>query len=318
MNNPTVSIIIPFYNPKKYFHELLESIASQSYENIQVVLVDDGSDYIYNNVAKEFVSLSDNRVLITKKNGGVASARQAGLEASRGDLIIHADADDLLPNRAIERLVEKMIATNADVVIGGYVVKYTNKDHYVGVNVNENYWGFIEGLLSGKYHGSLCNKLIKKELYKSVKFEPDLNFMEDKLVLAKIFSFGPYVISFLDESVYFYRQNNESASSNFSVESINSCVEVVDKIADLYQGVLADDLISNMVKQFRVFEIFQNAKKGINVYSFEDAALLKDDCIKFRYKLVLWLVSKNLVFGVKLMSKAKTGLDKCVFMRTKY
>lgn len=308
MVNPKVSVIIPFYNPKNYFHELLESIANQTYKNIQIVLIDDGSDEIYNNIAKEFVSLSDDRVLITTDNFGVASARQTGLEASTGDLIIHADADDSLPKHAIQRMVEKMIATNSDLVIAGYVMQFKNKEQYIGINENETYWGFVEGLLSCKYHGSLCNKLIKKELYKSIEFEPQLNYMEDKLLLAKILRFGPYRISFLDEPVYFYRQNSGSITYNLSLDSINSSTAVIDKIADIYENIFPDDFINYMIKQQRVFEIFLKAKLGINAYSAKDAALLKDDKIQFKYKIVLWLVSKNFVSLVQLVSKTKSML----------
>lgn len=301
MINPVVSIVIPFYNPEKYFDRLLKSIAAQTYEHIQVVLVDDGSEPDFNRIAKEFVGLAENRLLVTKGNGGVASARQAGLEVCTGEFIIHADADDFLPEDAINKLVKKMIEEKSDVVIAGYIVKGEKKESYVGVSENESYWGFVEGLLSGKYHGSLCNKLIKRELYGSVKFESGLNYMEDKLILAKIFRSGPYAISFLNEPVYYYCKNNESATSNLSFKSIRSSVAVIDRIKILYQDLFSDETIENMLNQIRVFEIYQSAKLGVNVYSNQDSVLLRNDKIEFRYKLALWFASKNLIFLIKIM-----------------
>lgn len=305
MNEPTVSIIIPFYNPGDYFEILLESIAAQTYKHIQVVLVDDGSKSDFNRMAKNFVELASNRLLVTKKNGGVASARQAGLEVCTGDFIIHADADDFLPEDAIEKLVKKMQATNADVVIGGYIIKYDKQESYIGISESENYWGFVEGLLSGKYHGGLWNKLIKKELYNSIRFESSLNYMEDKLILAKIFRNGPYTISFLNEPVYYYRKNSGSVTYNLSLSSIQSSVAVVDKIYNLYIGCLPIELLSNMVDQIRAFEIYQSAKLGVNVYSAKDSVLLKNNKVDFRYKLAIWLASKDLIFLVKLMVKTQ-------------
>ena len=303
MIRPSVSIIVPFYNPKSYFNELLESISNQSYQNIEVILVDDGSDAIYNDIARTFVESHENRILITKQNGGVASARQAGLEASTGEFIIHADADDILPESAIESLVKIMLINNADIVVGGFIIKYKKKDKYVGVDKNESYWGFVEGLIDSKYHGSLCNKLIRKELYSSSSFEPNLNYMEDKLILAKILSLGPYNISYLNEPVYIYRQNSESATYKLSMDSIVSYVAVTDKIIGLYKGVLKDETIDKVAKNKRVFEIFQNAKKEKNIFSNEDIYLISDDDVPLKFRLVLCLLKRDFMSAVKFILK---------------
>lgn len=303
MIKPSVSIIVPFYNPKSYFNELLESISNQSYQNIEVILVDDGSDAIYNDIARTFVQSHENRILITQKNGGVASARQAGLEASTGEFIIHADADDILPKFAIQSLVKNMLSNSADIVVGGFKIRYKKKDKYAGVDKNESYWGFVEGLVDGKYHGSLCNKLIRKELYSSSSFEPNLNYMEDKLILAKILSLGPYNISYLNEAVYIYRQNSESATYQLSMESIGSYVAVTDKIIDLYKGVLKDEIIDRAAKNKRVFEIFQNAKKEKNIFSNEDIYLISDDDVPLKFRLVLCLLKRDFMSAVKLLLK---------------
>lgn len=303
MIKPNVSIIVPFYNPKNYFNELLTSISNQSYQNIEVILVDDGSDAIYNDIARTFVESHENRILITKKNGGVASARQAGLEASTGEFIIHADADDILPESAIESLVKIMLINNADIVVGGFTIKYKKKDKYVGVDNNESYWGFVEGLIDGKYHGGLWNKLIRKELYSSSSFEPNLNYMEDKLILAKMLSLGPYNISFLNEPVYIYRQNSESATYQLTMESIASYVAVTDKIIDLYKDILKDELIAKVDKNKRVFEIFQNAKKEKNIFSNEDIYLISDNDVPLKFRLVLFLLKRDFMSAVKLILK---------------
>lgn len=303
MTKPSVSIIVPFYNPKNYFNELLESLSNQSYENIEIILVDDGSDVIYNDIARTFVESHENRILITKKNGGVASARQTGLEASTGEFIIHADADDILPRCAIQSLVKNMLTNSADIVVGGFKIRYKKKDKYVGVDNNESYWGFVEGLIDGKYHGSLCNKLIRKELYSSSSFEPNLNYMEDKLILAKILSLGPYNISYLNEPVYIYRQNSESATYRLSMESIGSYVAVTDKIIGLYKDVLKDEIIAKVDKNKRVFEIFQNAKKEKNIFSNEDIYLINDDDVPLKFRLVLCLLKRDFMSAVKFILK---------------
>lgn len=303
MTEPSVSIIVPFYNPKNYFNELLESLSNQSYKNIEIILVDDGSDAIYNDIARAFVESHENRILITKQNGGIASARQIGLEASTGEFIIHADADDILPKLAIQSLVKNMLMNSADIVVGGFKIRYKKKDKYIGVDKNESYWGFVEGLIDGKYHGGLWNKLIRKELYSLSSFEPNINYMEDKLILAKILSIGPYNISFLNEPVYIYRQNSESATYQLTVESIDSYVAVTDKIIDLYIDVLKDEVIAKVSKNKRVFEIFQNAKKEKNIFSNEDSYLISDADIPIKFRLILCLLKIDFMFAVKFILK---------------
>ena len=301
MEKPLVSIIIPFYNPIAYFNEMLESVSNQSYDNIEVILIDDGSKDIYHQIGQEFVKLAANRIMITRENGGVASARQAGVDISTGEFIIHADADDILPEDSIELLVDKVLKEDSDIVVGGYIVKSKDKEVYIEMDELENFWGFAEGLLTGTYHGSLCNKLINRNLYNEVSFESGLDYMEDKLILAKMFRNGPCNISFLNKSVYIYRQNSNSVTYNLSLKSIESSKRVNQKIIDLYNGIFKDEVLNRIERNQRLFEIYQSAKKGLNIFTDEDVVLIKDIGIPLRYRVFLWLLSKDLSFTSKLL-----------------
>ena len=122
-NKPLVSIIVPFYNPNHFFNDLLNSLSEQSYSNLEIILVDDGSDKVFNDIAATFTKSHPNSFLLKKENGGVASARQAGIDLASGELIMHADADDLIPDYAIEKMVSKLVSTSSDIVVGGYIIK---------------------------------------------------------------------------------------------------------------------------------------------------------------------------------------------------
>lgn len=291
-DTPLVSVIVPIYNAEKYLKECLQSISNQSYSNIEVLLINDGSTDKSQKIAETICNKDKRFRLVNQINLGVAATRQKGVDISTGDLLIHTDADDIVPKLAFEKLVNKMVSQDSDIVIGGYTVKYAKKEVYVGISENETYWGFVEGLLSAKYHGSLCNKIIKKELYKLVVFDSGINYMEDKLILAKILSNGPYKISFLDETVYIYRQNKQSTTNTMSMASIESSVIVTDKISKIYKGRVDESIINEMVKKRRVFKVIESGKKGFNVYSKKDNELLEGMNLSASTKLEWWLIKK--------------------------
>ena len=112
-----VSIIIPAYNVQEYFRECLESVLAQSFHDIEVVIVNDGSTDNTRRIAEEFM-MSDSRVtLINQENGGLSVARNVGLEQSCGDLIMFVDSDDCLLPGAISNLVEVLESTSSDIAI---------------------------------------------------------------------------------------------------------------------------------------------------------------------------------------------------------
>ncbi|WP_417546727.1 glycosyltransferase family 2 protein [Marinobacter sp.] len=296
---PLVSIVVPFFNPGAYFDELLDSLASQDYKNLEVVLVDDGSDELYSFVAKRFVDAGINRQVIRKDNGGVASARQVGVDAANGEYIIHADADDILPRSAISKLVHAALAMDSDIVIGGYTVLYRGRRKYIGVDSSFLASEFLEGLLLGRYHASLCNKLIRRSCYKGVRFESGINYMEDKLLLAKMLRGGNLRLGCLDESVYVYRLSSGSATMNMTPQTIEQSVAVVSKIVDLYANVLPKRVLDFLLARQRAFAIYQFAKNGINIFEISDLSLIGERKISLTYRVAIILSAFRSVFLIK-------------------
>ncbi|WP_373331806.1 glycosyltransferase family 2 protein [Thiopseudomonas alkaliphila] len=302
--DPLVSIIVPFYNPGEYFQELIESLKRQSYSNIQIILVNDGSDNKSSQQALAFAAEDSRVVLVEKENGGVASARQAGLEVSTGDYIIHADADDFVPRTAIFKLVTKALLDNADVVVGGYRVSYSSKEIDVFAE-DVSYCEFVKGLIDGRFHGSLSNKLIRAELCKVVSFEVGLNYMEDKLYLARVLRPAKREISYLNEVVYIYRQNALSVTYNLSSVSIQSSIKVVEHIVDEYADCFNDSFLELMLNKQRAFAIFQMAKNSINVYEASDWRLVLDTKIPAKYRFAVILVRFRILWPFQLIKYFK-------------
>lgn len=127
INEPRVSIIIPVYNMEKYLSSSLESALSQTYRNIEIILVDDGSKDRSPDICDAYLTQNDQIICIHKENGGLSSARNAGIDTSSGEYVLFFDADDILVETAVETLVQEALRTGADAVYPSlYIEKKEN------------------------------------------------------------------------------------------------------------------------------------------------------------------------------------------------
>ena len=118
---PLISVIVPVYKVEPYLNKCVDSILNQTYRNLEVILVDDGSPDHCGAICDAY-ALQDRRVhVIHKENGGLSSARNAGMAAASGEYLSFVDSDDVLPARALEVLLETLIAEQAQLAIGGHI-----------------------------------------------------------------------------------------------------------------------------------------------------------------------------------------------------
>ncbi|MCQ2267594.1 MAG: glycosyltransferase [Bacteroidaceae bacterium] len=215
MKTPKISVIIPIYNAENYLHNCINSFIQQTYTNLEIILINDGSTDKTPDICDKF-ALTDSRIkVIHKKNEGVACARQAGLDVVTGEYTIHADSDDHVHPKMIESLLTIATKENADVVICDFYIeqgeKITIKKQEPTPNGNGQQMAL--DILSNKIHGSLCNKLIKTEIIKNsnVKFIPMQNYCEDVLFLLQL---SPYInkVSYLQTAFYYYNLTNNPLS----------------------------------------------------------------------------------------------------------
>lgn len=122
--NPLISVVVPVYNAENYLTKCLESIASQTYTNLEILLIDDGSTDSSGRICDKF-AINDSRVkVIHKPNGGVSSARNLGMEIFTGEYLMFVDADDYMSKNAVECLYHRLREEKCDLAIGRYVSVY--------------------------------------------------------------------------------------------------------------------------------------------------------------------------------------------------
>ena len=285
-DTPLVSIIVPIYNAELYLSECLSSIASQTYQNIEVILINDGSTDGSEEIAENICKKDQRFRLINQTNFGVAAARQLGLKNTNGEFVIHCDSDDLMAERAIEYLYKSIVDNGSNIAVGAYTKQGKLGDELITHHTCNKY-DFIHNMLIGTYHSSLWNKLIRTELCRDISFDKNINYMEDKLFLAKILKKDTVKISITNKNVYYYRLVSSSSTNNISRESIYSSIEVTNKVCSIFQDMYSDEFIAHIKNQNKIMVLLNSQKTQRNTFPESTKYLLEDKNIPLKHKLLI-------------------------------
>lgn len=209
--NEMISVIIPAYNAEKYIIECLDSIKNQTYKNIEIIVVDDGSTDNTFEVVQNYSKNLNNILLFHQENGGVCAARNKGLDLATGQYVMFVDADDFIPSDAIETLYNDIIKNDADMAVGRMFSDSEDITTSGSLEVWQDKQGLINGLEDNPSLYGCCAKLYKKSLIQDIRFVEGKKVHEDGyfvfLTLIKL-----PTIAVRDKCTYIYRYNPESAS----------------------------------------------------------------------------------------------------------
>ena len=219
MKSLKVSIIIPVYQVEQYLKQCVESVINQSYRNIEVILVDDGSTDESSMICDQYASVDDRVKVIHQENSGLSEARNSGVKVAAGDYVAFLDSDDYWDDKeALERLVKRICVSNADVLNYSYKKYIEDKEEkypYFSdvMPMPLEYRGKTKQLeyLTTKhlYIASACNKLIRRELFDvELAFRKDV-YSEDIEWCAKLMK-KAQTMDFVCENFYCYRQRSTS------------------------------------------------------------------------------------------------------------
>ncbi len=206
-----ISVIVPVYNSWRYTKKCIETIVNQTYKNLEILLIDDGSTDKSGLVCDEWQKKDERIIVIHKENGGAADARNTGLDIAKGTIIAFVDGDDYIEQDMIEILYKNMIETGAQIVSGGYFKEYFYsetveyaKENYI-MTPKEAY----ERMLTRNDFGNeIWDRLYKKELFEDLRFELN-KIPEDVGMTFKILD-KANKISHIDKPVYHYIQRQGS------------------------------------------------------------------------------------------------------------
>ena len=257
MSQPLVSVLVPIYNVEKYIERCARSIFEQAYENLEIIFVNDCTPDNSVGVLRKVLAEYPNRIAQTQiinheKNLGLAGARLTGLKTSTGKYIQNIDSDDYIDKNMISEMVALAEQENADITICDFMYVYTNKKEHIYVNPPLDPLSCLECVLVGIVHSSVCNKLIRRDLFINNRIHQfvGLDLREDFSVLYKLLYYCKR-IAYLPKAYYYYRQNASSMVNNYNEKSGKS-------------GLLLIDDLSHFIEKERLGEIDSRLKEMVN------------------------------------------------------
>lgn len=317
-----VSIIVPVYNTEKYLQECVESICKQSYKNLEIIIINDGSTDSSGKICDEFARKDSRIQVIHKKNEGVSVARNIGLEIAQGQYIGFIDSDDLCEPRLYEKLYTAMVDTKADIAFCGFSdfaddfkVKrdeplkpgYYSKEEIKNKIIRPMVGTPAINPKCAPIMGSLCRCLFKSELVemptplrmKEIKMAEDLLFDIEYLCRCE----SAVVI---EDSLYNYRQFAESSSRRYITDLYKNISVQLTLMHDvLMKNQILDEIMEEYYKMTVLYNYtwcISNECKEENPKSVREIlSELKKLGSKKEYREVLkWCYIKNIAFKERI------------------
>ena len=244
-----ISVIVPIYNVEPYLEECINSIIHQTYQNIEIILVDDGSPDNCGKICDRFAQIDNRIIVIHKENGGLSSARNAGLDICTGDYIMFVDSDDWVEKDFCEIPLKEILEKNVDCLAFGYF-KHENEKIITKFTDNPRFLSAEKAISSIINHDDIIynfavNKIYRRNVFNIIRF-PEGRLFEDQGTTYKIFDLVGKIYV-LDCPLYHYNTRDGSIMSNqYKPQAINDKFDLwVERLAFIkhnYPSIYKDQL----------------------------------------------------------------------------
>ena len=300
MKNSLISIVVPIYNVEKYLNECIDSIIAQTYKNIEIILVDDGSPDSCPVICDNWKEKDYRVKVIHKENGGLSDARNVGIENAKGNYICFIDSDDYVEKNYVEELYNKIVTE--EVKISQCGIKYVDDNHQIIKNVGYKNNCVLPGRKviedSCDKHFTenevVWNRLYDINLFKNLKF-PKGKLHEDEYITYKLL-YNEEKIAIVSNCLYNYRQSDNSIMrSNYSLKRFYDFLEAYKEKIDYFKNkkdiVIHDMVIKSYLSNLS--NIYIKIKKSIQ----NPQSYLKS--IKEEYKKYYKYIKRSKNIGLK-------------------
>ena len=272
---PKVSVIVPIYNVEKYLEKCINSLLSQTLEDIQIILVNDGSKDNSGNIAKEYEKNNKDRVIyVEKENGGLSDARNYGLKYATGDFIAFLDSDDYIEKNAYEEMYNKAIEENADYVECDFIWEFPNK-----IRIDKQYPYKNKKEMLSFVRVVAWNKLIKRQLItdNNLEFPKGLRYEDVEFTYKLI----PFInkFTYVDKPFIHYVQR-EGSIANVQNERTAEIFTVLDNVIEFYKK-------NNIYEEYRD-ELEYNYARYLLCSSLKRMCKIKDKTIREKLLTESW------------------------------
>lgn len=261
-----VSVIVPIYQSELTLRRCLDSILSQTFEDFELILVDDGSTDSSYGICREYAKDDPRIRIINKSHSGVSDARQLGLDSARGEYVLYCDSDDWMESIMIEKLVQMTIKSKPDLVVCDYIVEKDNESiiHHEFQNSKKN-----DSLIKNISY-FLWNKLLRRSFLveNDILFPKNIMMAEDMYITLLSLSKNACV-SYIPLALYHYNQLNNriSITNNIQKSYIESNIKVINSLEYIldhrFQKRLKSNKVQVLIKAFQSNVYTNSELRGI-------------------------------------------------------
>lgn len=319
MKEELISVIVPIYNVEKYLTRCIDSIINQTYTNLEIILVDDGSPDNCGKICDQYAEKDSRIKVIHKKNGGLSDARNAGIDIATGQYIAFVDSDDFIDTNMYEILYENIKKTNSDIAIANFY-KFAIEEEIIKIDKQQEITVYNrEEMFQHMYDNYLLtvvawNKLYKRHLFSELRY-PVGKIVEDSAVIHYLIDKSTKIV-ITDLPLYFYYQRTNSIMNtpNFALldelDFLYDRVKFFEKLqmeGTKVYNITIENYIAKYIELYCKFaEIKQYKKDLYKKYSEKMKGLLKKykfPNLKRKIKFNLFFYSKHLYYLLKKLKK---------------
>lgn len=266
-----ISVIVPVYNVQEYLKKCVDSIRNQTFENMEIILVNDGSTDLSGKLCDEFAKKDARIKVIHKKNGGLSDARNFGIDAAAGDFLFFVDSDDWLDEDMLELLYGIAMEEDADIVECSYRNVFLDHVEEETANTGELVIGdsifALRGQIFWRYFKSVAwNKLYHKKIFTDGKRYPVGRYHEDEFFTHKAFCAADK-LAYIDVSKYNYvRERKGSITDRVTSKILDGCIAIRERV-DYVQELQLDEVLLDIQNAYCwiLFErMYRCYKAGVN------------------------------------------------------
>ncbi len=329
MENEKISVIVPIYNVEQYLNRCVNSILNQTYQNLEVLLIDDGSPDSCGDICDKYAQTDQRIRVLHKENGGLSDARNAGMELATGAYLAFIDSDDWIDPQMLEILHTTLLEHGADIAECSYRNLYSDitleESPCTGdVTVGDNIFA-LEAMLDWHYFKpNAWNKLYKKKVIGNIRY-PKGKIHEDEFTTYKIFYEAKKLV-YIDFSFYNYdrRRTDSITGEKFSAANLDACQAFRERI-DFFEA----NGIKHLEKKMNDIYCWQVLESAYKCYQYNIGGNKVNELIKQvqrdvayleKHKVDPWyldefkLLSKGIIkYGVERNAReGKVSLERCI------
>lgn len=302
MEDSLVTVIVPIYNAEKYLDKCINSIVTQSYKKLEIILVNDGSSDLSKDICEKYAQNDIRIKFIDKKNSGVSDTRNIAINKALGEYILFADSDDWLESDMIELMVSSAKANNSDIVICEFKNFYEDENRTEAMKLKDySDYSFVDLISdeSTQYGGFPWNKLIRRDCIKN-NYHIDVHYYENLLFFLENSNLETRY-SVVHKPLYNYCINNGSAlhSKNYSIKKVSTLdalLYVIDLVPEKYKDFYKFLFVCRYYENYYHLSFLKQEKEKIVKYErntnefFNE--IIKSDKLTIKQKMKLFIVHR--------------------------